>query len=159
GCSPRTDTRSTRRWALSLCCPAPTASISILLRMQYSASHYAPAIVAHDTLKRCWSVVGTYGDLTKTFGALAPRASYLTFRLSATRILKIGGAFARRQARLYRAPHYRSATVEYLTHVPTMRAPVCAGTSIVFTGPAIGPMKTSCRSEAKPTVQVTNRFG
>src|SRR5215831_18353679 len=63
----RTKTRSTRRWAPSLCCPAPTASISILLRMQYSASHYAPAIVAHDTLKRCWSVVGTYGDLTKTY--------------------------------------------------------------------------------------------
>src|SRR5262249_3883851 len=96
----------------------------------------------------------------KLIGALAPRASYLTLRLSATRILKIGGAFALSDKQDFiEHPTNGPQRQEYLTHAPTVRAPVCAGTSIVFTGPAIGPMKTSCRSAAKPTVQVTNRFG
>jgi hypothetical protein len=57
-------------------------------------------IAAHHTVKWCWSVVGTYGDLTKSCRCSNTALQCLTLSFGATRILETGVTLS--------SPHYRS---------------------------------------------------
>ena len=65
-------------------------------------------------------MVGTYGDLTKTYRCPNTALQYLSLRVGTAKILKIGWAFAHRRVRFYRAP----AIVPVTLGASDVRAPV-----------------------------------